>query len=276
MEKKLQFKVRDIPKIKIEGAEFFVDVDWQRLTDMRDMLNDIYFFDLKDHGTHYSFSYDPQKRNIADSNSGGITVEIPQMVNLDPVGMAERYGCDLDSLTGKTDYEIIVNQDLVKRREMGELPVIEIEGYSFIVDIRMGCLRPKDDLQTAGIAFDTIPSIDIEDGFQYLYFAYDPKRHKCVALDERTITAIPEGVVVVEIPTVPQLDPIGFAREYGLDQIRTLREYPPIANMKSKLIPWNYTPIERIIQRNQKKLLERHVIKINNRPKTRIRRGKKL
>jgi hypothetical protein len=58
------------------------------------------------------------------------------MVVLDPVGMAAKYNLPLDSLDRKTDYDIIVDNELVQKRLNGFLPVIDIAGHDFLCGLQ--------------------------------------------------------------------------------------------------------------------------------------------
>lgn len=245
---------RILPVYPIEGTEFIVDVARQELREVENPANTISFLEMEDHGTHYLLRYDPDVKNLPEVYGKDIIeISIPPMAALDPDGMSLAHGLNLMQTEVKTDFEIIVNQDLVGLREKGALPVIEIAGHPFYVDIRMDCLRPKDDFSTTGIQFSAIEDCLIEDEAKYMV-PYDPKAREYVELDFNTITEIPEGLIVVEIPYQSQLDPIGYARKYDLDPKDLLRAYPPEANRKARIVPWSETPIERIMERNIKRL----------------------
>lgn len=113
-----------------------------------------------------------------------------------------------DSKTYDEAFEMRVNK--------GILPTIEIHGHTFYVDIRMNKLRPKDDFQSNGIVFS-----DIEDYFndeKDLYIIpYDPQKKEVVKIDYETITQIPKELIVVKIPHMQKLDPVGWNRQHDYD-----------------------------------------------------------
>lgn len=244
---------RRLPILDIEGTAFIVDVARQELREQDDPENVISFLEMTDHGTHYTLVYDPDTKNLPEFMGEYLELKIPQMAALDPDGMSLAYGLSLMHTEVKTDFEIIVNQELVALREKGVLPVIEIAGHPFYVDIRMDSLRPKDDFSTTGIQFAEIEDCLTEDESTYTV-PYDPNTKEYVELDFNSITAIPEGLIIVEIPYQSQLDPIGYALKHDLDPKDLLRVYPPGRDMKARIVPWSETPIERIMERNIKRL----------------------
>lgn len=244
---------RTLPTLDIEATAFIIDVARQELRERDDPANTISFLEMKDHGTHYILRYDPDVRNLPEVfGKEIIEVSVPQMVTLDPEGMSLAHGVGLSQLKGKTDFDLIVDQDLVKQRRNGQLPVIEIAGHPFYVDVRIGLLRPKDDFSTMGISFDAIDHCLKVDERMY-EINYNPASKEFVYVDYRNITSMPEGVIIVEIPHESILDPIAYARKYGFDEREMLRANPPQEGMKARTVPWKETPIEEILADNIKR-----------------------
>lgn len=243
---------RKLPTINIEGTEFAVNVAKQELAEVANPQNTISFLEMEDLGRHYKFEYDVSTRNIAGPFTTGIDVTIPQMVELDPIGMAAHHNLDVEDLHWKTDFEIIVNQSLIHLREKGALPVIDIAGHPFYVDLRMDSLRPKDDFSTMGIRFEDIGYFLLEDKGVY-QIPYDPGTRTFVNLDVEKATVFPEHLIVVEIPYKSTLDPLGYARLLGVDSKDVLRAHPPTADMKAVVLPWEKTLIGEIIKENHEK-----------------------
>jgi len=243
---------RILPVISVEGTDFIVDVSKQELIEKANPANTISFLEMNDQGTHYTLEYDTGEKNLPGLFKQGVPVNIPQMVALDPEGMSIHHGVGIEALYGKTDYDIIVNQELVALREKGALPVIEIAGHPFYVDIRMDCLRPKDDFSTMGISFSDIDHCLDEDKMVY-EITYNPDTRTFVEVDFNRVTSVPKDLIVVEISYLSTLDPIGYARKRGLDQNSILRANPPIADMKARIVPWSETPIQKIISDNKKR-----------------------
>jgi hypothetical protein len=64
---------RELPTHLIEGTAFIVDVSSEVLTQEDDASNKLFFHDLKDMGTHYSFLYDRMTKNMPDPLTKGRT-----------------------------------------------------------------------------------------------------------------------------------------------------------------------------------------------------------
>jgi len=96
---------RKLPTIEIEGTIFFVDVinDELRQRDAPDNTIPFGVFDPEDDG--YTFLYDMQRRNVPE-NRGALKkmephfkwVTLPAMMELDPEGIAIKYGIPLEIL----------------------------------------------------------------------------------------------------------------------------------------------------------------------------------
>lgn len=79
-------------------------------------------------------------------------------------------------------YDLRVNQ--------GMLPIIDIAGHTFYVDIRMDMLRPKDDFLSKGIVFSDIVTYYNVDKRTYT-IPYNPKTHEFQEPDYRNIKEPP-------------------------------------------------------------------------------------
>lgn len=173
---------------------------------------------------------------------------------------------------------ILTAEQQLQLRESGRQPIIEIEGHPFFVDIHWGFLRPKDDFSTQGINLSAIDHFMLPDERSY-WIPYEPKTHSLKELDLENITSIPKDIVVVEIPCQQRLDPVGFARKYGIDRDKFLKRYPLKMEMKARSVPWGKTNINRVILSNLKKDLKAEILKsVENQSaeKTRRKKGKKL
>ena len=238
------------PVIDIEGVTFLVDVHAQELRELEDPNNRIAFLDMRDKGDRYVFSYDPEVRNLPSimaMRSDHIKrITIPQMIALDPEGVAARYQIPLKDLYGKTDFDLIVDPGLLERREAGLLPKIDIAGEDFIIDIRLNELR---------LATDSHTSINLKDMYlsddgKMLEAYYDQKNHRLIELDTG-LTEYPEGVVGIMLPNIIQLDPVGVCKLYGIEEREFLRRFPPQKSLSARLIPLQETGIASRIQINR-------------------------
>jgi hypothetical protein len=209
---------RELPEIKIEGTQYQFDIYQMALLEKERPEWRLLLEDMKDCGTNYEFVYDRNSKRLDQSkttdgiNSSDIAkqiftiVKIPQISEIDPLGICEKYNCSLDYTHQKTDFEIIVDQQAYDWRvNKGLLPIIEIAGHTFYVDLRMDKLRPKDDFLSQGIVFSDIESY--YDGDKRTYtIPYNPKAHQFQEPDYRLMTEFPKDLIAVEFPSERLLD----------------------------------------------------------------------
>ncbi len=192
---------RELPVINIEGTDFIVDVNNLQLTQKSNPENVIPISEMDETKNGYTFQYDRMSRNIAIFDMWeNITVKIPEFVVLDPVGMAQKYGLNVEEVKVKTDFDLMIDQEALDNRISGQLPSIDISGHIFYVDIKMGKLRPKDDFESKGIVFDKISEYYDQDRRVYA-IPYNPIKHEFQEIDYLTITELPKNLIAVEIPT---------------------------------------------------------------------------
>lgn len=247
---------KEKPTVIIEGTEFLFDIDKIILTEKGNPDNRIYFSSMRNYGTHYEFDYSKvtKKFHVLHSPYVGdrpivagrsetvpkgdplVTVKIPCIGEIDPEGMCRKYRCTLKDIKEKTDFEIMVDQDVFVKRLDGVPVTIDLAGKKFEIDVANNVLRPQDGVgETVHLnAMHDYFSIDRE-CYQLLYNTVtstvnDPFRDSI--LDKNT------DFVILEVPRLSELDPIGSnwvngtEPGYGL-MYRTLKmEY------ESQTIPW--------------------------------------
>ncbi|SEN57742.1 hypothetical protein SAMN05192574_103576 [Mucilaginibacter gossypiicola] len=247
---------RKLPIYTIEGTEFMVDVNQGLLIEKGHEINTIAISDMLYSRSGYRLDYDPAIRNILESIKEDYAIIcIPNLTELDPVGMAGKYGISEAEVAGKADVEVIINQQQLALREGGQLPVIEICGHPFYVDLNMDCVRPKDDFSTTGIRFKDMDDYYVAELDCYR-ITYNPKTFKMEELDFQTIKEIPRHLVIVDIPLPSRLDPVAFARIHEFDKDSILVENGLQLHRIAKEISWEETPIKQIIAGNLKKELD--------------------
>jgi hypothetical protein len=250
-------KQRPLPIYTIEGTSFFVDVDKQVLRQTNDRGNEISFInDMLDEGARYRLFYDPERRNIPwqSYHAGQLKeIQVPQLVVLDPDGMAAAYGTTVEQLRGKTDFEVIVDQELLALRHGGALPQIDIAGERFIVDVRLQELRHALNFHPV----ISLKSFDLASNGKYEAF-YHPVIRQVVAIDPK-LTELPPDVVKIELPGEIDLDPVATARRYGINEHMLLRRHPIQKTLKAKVIPLAETGIPALIRRNREELRQEHL-----------------
>lgn len=273
---------RDLPIFNIVGTDFLVDVTKPELREKADPENTISFFEMHDIGNGYLFDYRPKDKNLAplfSDEEGNLTVRMPPLVELDPVGMAERYGKTVSEIEGKSDLEIMVDQTILQQRLQGRLTTIEIAGHIFYVDIRMDKLRPKDDFFSNGIVFSEVDHYYNDEKEAYL-IPYNPSTHEFQELDYDTITAFPKELIAIEFPHERMMDPVGVNRKGGWEDTFELKETPVKAHFIAKTVDWKDTDIGETISENLKKEAEKQK-RIQQETPTqnssrRLRRGRRM
>ncbi len=214
---------------------------------------------MRDVEDGYAFDYSLQDKNIPSliSNGEETSVKIPELVMLDPAGMAEKYKLTPEELENKTDFDLMVDQTAFNdRTQKGMLPTINIEGHTFYVDIRMDMLRPKDDFLSKGIVFDEIDHYFSEEANAYI-IPYNPKIHEFQELDYDSILELPKDLIAVQFPFQRELDPIGWNRNGGWNIKEDLKRIGLKSHFEAKIIPWKETFLPQIITENLKVLKEK-------------------
>jgi hypothetical protein len=245
---------RALPTINIEGTEFLVDVNKLELSEKGNPKNTISIFYMRDLGDGYEFSYGLQEKNIPHlfSSNKKITVTIPELVNLDPEGMAAKY--NIADVTSKSDFDLMVDQEALRKRiRLGQLPTVDIAGHTFYADARIDMLRPKDDFTTMGIYFSDINHYFDEEKNCYI-IPYNPKTHEFQELDYDTITEYPKELLAIEFPHEYTLDPVGWNRHNGFNETQNLKRTGLKLEFEAQTIPWKETGIDETIKKNLKRL----------------------
>jgi hypothetical protein len=250
-------KFREAPIYVIEGTSFLVDVDRQVLRQTNDQENEISFINqMQDHGSFYRLLYDPDERKAAKDlfdQSRVMVIDIPQMTALDPEGMAVTYGVPMAQLTGKADFEVIVNPELLQARLAGQLPTIEIADELFNLDLRLRELRHMQDPSLK----ISLRSFNLSKEGNHYEAAYHPVSRQVVQIDPQ-LTEFPEGVIMIRLPNEIRLDPVSVARQYGIDEKEFLRRYPIQSNLIAEIIPLGETNVPAMIRRNREQLQQEH------------------
>lgn len=262
---------KQLPIYKIEGTEFVVDVRKNELRQKDNPANTISFHDMLDLGNSYTFSFDKTRKNFpapfSPQTENIVKVNVPQMVHLDPSGMAEKYGFRLADLEGKNDFDIIVDQKLLTERLNGILPLIKIAGHDFIIDLRLNELRPMDDFSTR----INLKDLDVSnDGEKFLCFYHLPSKQ--VVDVSPTLTELPKDVVMLEIPNELVLDPVGIAKMNGLPDSAFLKQYPIQKNLEAKVVALSETGLPRLIEKNKRQITRQR----QGRKSLKNKKGKRL
>jgi hypothetical protein len=244
---------RELPVITIEGTDFIVDVNKLELIEKADHKNTIPFEDMRDVGDGYTFEYSQKNKNLPGLfDRESTTVKIPEFVMLDPIGMADKYNHSVDGIKGKSDFDLMVNQEAYDMRvNKGILPTVDIAGHTFYVDIRMDMLRPKDDFLSKGIVFSHIENYYDEEKRTYT-IPYNPKTREFQEPDYLNIKELPKDLIAVRFPSERLLDRIGWNRKYGFEIRHGLVRHGLKLQFAAKKVPWKNTFLVDLIKSNLK------------------------
>lgn len=248
---------RALPIYNIEGTDFIVDVNQMALIEKNNAKNKINFCDMVDLKTAYEIEFNNKAKNIyyGDYPSDNyVSIEIPSMTKLDPEGMSFKYNVPLGHIASRTDEDVMTSSEEIKLRLQGKLNTIEIEGHPFYVDFRMGYLRPHDDFTTHGIPLIKLDYVEEVSSFAATIHLYDKKKHELYEPDLSILTALPNGIVAIELPRLMDLDPVGYARHFNWDIKEVLLQANFQANMKVKTIPIKESFVAKIIEENKLRL----------------------
>ena len=217
------------------------------------------FSELTDRGTHYEADLNPrfEREGMYNRYEGVFTFcRVGQRVDLDPDGMAEKYGLSISELKGKTDFDVMVNQDYYNLRVTQALwPSIEIAGEPFWCYVKHRVISAQDIEVRSTIDFAEMRK---EHGFTVYennsncyYFPYDLTTKTISDVDFSSLKNLPQNIVIVQVPDERSIDPVGLARLQGLN-VKAFLKLNPIRDMefKAKVIPWSKTTVPEIIQRN--------------------------
>ncbi|OJV54191.1 MAG: hypothetical protein BGO31_12615 [Bacteroidetes bacterium 43-16] len=205
---------KKLKEVDIEGTVFLFDLNNIALVEKENQRNVIYFGHMSDRGTHYEFDYSRLNKNRwfyqtkPKHPDPPTRVKIPRIASIDPEGMCQKYGCSLTDLAEKTDFEIMVNQDVYNRRINGQPVTIELCDETYEIDCSSNRLVPVD---------GSCSDIDLSHFDEYYYDDEKEVYHLFYNLDERTAVDVmgsekyrgADNQVVVEVPALWHLDPVG-------------------------------------------------------------------
>lgn len=267
---------RELPIIKIEGTEFLLDVNRVVLQEKDSPENTISFFEMDDEGLGYSFEYSLQNRNMPgpwDKEADCTVIRLPQLVEMDPEGMAEKYGLAMTDLKGITDFDLMVDTAALEQRLKGRLTTIDIAGHTFYVDIPMDKLRPKDDFLSKGIVFNDVDHCYCEEEKVYTV-PYNPAKREFQEPDYDSLTEFPKDLILVKFPNERILDPVGYNRKHGDDLLVGLKETSVRTHFTARIIDWKETGLQERIEDNLKRLAIDKQEKRHGQKISRPRKGK--
>lgn len=226
----------------------------------------------------YEFEYGLKSRNIRNiwTDEESVRVKIPELVELDPLGLSIRYNIPLEQLKGKSDFEILVDQKAFDLRvHKGMLPTIDIAGDIFYVVLDKEKLIAKDDPMSKGIPIPNFEQYDQVLGENV--FAYDPKKREIKEIDYLKITEIPKDLIAIRLPFSFSLDPIGWNLMNNRDAKFGLKTSNFKMHFSSPKIPWEKTDLPDIINENLANKKRKHLEQKQVKPlQQKNRRGRRM
>lgn len=138
----------------------------------------------------------------------------------------------------------LVNEPLGQRLA-GVLPHIAIAETDFTIDVRLKELR-----ETA-VPWNALRFADMFDAGENYLFYYRLDSHTCYQPNPQ-LTALPEKVVMIQLPNELLLDPVAVAREYKADLPLFLQQNPIQGELKAVVKPLAESALPGIIEQNKK------------------------
>lgn len=128
------------------------------------------------------------------------------------------------------------------------MPVVDLAGDDFTVAWKDKELLIKHDTGSTTNLYDLPLDVDAQ---SYLCFYHLPSKSAMVIPEN--ITKIPEDIVLLKIPHEFFLDPVGAARQYGLEDTFLLQQYPLQEKIKAEVIPIEASGLPDLVKANNEK-----------------------
>ncbi|MES2457844.1 MAG: hypothetical protein V4594_19960 [Bacteroidota bacterium] len=244
----------NIPRVILDGTLFDLDHAGRQFIQTGYAENRISYDSLERHGDYYLLNYNSEKKQVMSPT--GIrshqdelkVISIHQAILTEPANALDTGGfCKVHNQQSYArDLGILLVDEAIDGRLGGKLPIIDIDGYPFYVDLRMRALRPHDDVMNL-LEFKDM-YLYKKDEFQCFY---EPFTHQLVKLDI-SITEFPKGIVGIYVPSEKQLDPISYARLAGLGETSLLPKYPQQTGLKAEVRPLYKTWLGAQVRQNRK------------------------
>ncbi len=204
-----------LPIYTIGGTEFYVEAYSRSFIEKERPQNHFAAWEFQYKGSHYEFLYHPGDKtpaiDVLPSNEC-ILVQIPPFVQLDPQRMAEKYQLSIAAIQGKSDFEVMVDQQAFKQRMQGHLPTLDILGQTFEINLAQGQLSSTND--KGEINLQDIQ--ELYDSSQQCYvIPYDLMAKAYHPLKESETDQLPAHIQVITFPKEIVLDRVGWNIQHG-------------------------------------------------------------
>jgi len=235
---------RELPIISIEGTDFLFDINKIALIEKQNPQNVMYIDHMRDFKTHYGFDYNTYTKNNnflnlfnqSAARTPPVYIEIPRIGVLDPEGMCRKYGCTLKDIEQKTDFEIMVDQKVFNMR-IRDIPVtIEFPGKRFEIDVENNVLHPQDGVG-GNINLNWLREDHYLGDKEAYHIFYHIKEGKAVHRRFNDIKGMAGDLIILEIPCLGKLDPIGENMAWGANPRNGLLSRELKMNHVPQIIP---------------------------------------
>lgn len=140
-------------------------------------------------------------------------------------------------------------EEAVEMRLQGHLPILDICGHPFYIDISNQVLRPKGSSKNSGLDLKFGGKFDVKKK-RYNFFYHIASKSEIIIRHD--ITKLPKGVVLIRFPSVYALDPIGVAQKQESQDDLFWQKYPMKMYSKAEVIPLERSFLANVVKRNLK------------------------
>lgn len=230
-------KAKILTPFRIQEVEYLVDIERNGLFLHGDTSGECYisFNNMLYIDDGYKLKYDRKTlraANPATDPKDVIAIHVPEKKVLNPEGMANHYGLSREEISMLSDFEIMVDPEILLKRVQGELPTVSIgkEQYRMLLE-----------------SFELSPlgnwgkSLHLSDAFKgqekgTMEFLYSLNKREIVTHDTNMRT-FPEDMILVILPEPVKIDAYAFVqlRDYNFKD--TLMKNPPKLSHEAVLKP---------------------------------------
>jgi len=248
---------RKLPEINILGRPWLVNVDDYEIIDKEHPANSIAGYEMRYSDNGYRFAFSKRYQNLSNPLDGEtdevVTVNLFHFTEMDPEGVAKKYGLKVNEVKGKTDYEVMEDKRALIDRMRGRQTTVDIAGHTFYVDFPMEMLRPEDNFFSNGIPFSELDHYYNEE-LDRLEVSYNKQTQELEEVDYENIVEQPDNLLIVAFPTPDKLDPVGYARAHGFDVGFVLEDGPQKAHFKAEILRGKDSWLTGLIEENRQRL----------------------
>lgn len=238
--------------IYIAETAFQVDISEQALVYIGQPDLNIPLAGMKDEGEYYSMLLDSNNKTLfkgmlvaGQHHDHVLSVTIPKTVFEEGFWEDNDGIKKLNKLSFERDWNILISDEQLRNRLAGKLPVVDLAGDQFFLDVRMNELRLTDDFNKR-ISLDEFYSFD-----ERVCAIYDKIEKQVISIDGDTVINTPKNAVYVELPDFFHIDPIGYARKEGFSDTCFLNDVLMEDRPVAALTPIEQTEIPALIQKNR-------------------------